>query len=175
MWDPSSSINPTILGFISHFLTTHITGGQTFDRPSSALLVKQGLGLLIIKGNSRDIFTTPPSLCAISYPRVFCISFRYREYGFAFLSWIYFRGRLQLRGEDQDTTVTVIRRPIIRTRLVGIAIATTITAAASSGRFSGFFKRRYNVFTRLEHPTDPRFNSYFPLPRFVTTRGVSWA
>jgi hypothetical protein len=41
MWDPSSSTHPTLLGFVSHFVTTHITGGQTFDRPPSALLVKQ--------------------------------------------------------------------------------------------------------------------------------------
>jgi hypothetical protein len=53
MWDPSSSTHPTILGFVSHFLTTHITGGQTFDRPPSALLVKQ-VGTLIPGQHPRD-------------------------------------------------------------------------------------------------------------------------
>lgn len=40
-WDTSTSTHPSITGFLSHFLTAHCTGGQTFDRPSVALVAKQ--------------------------------------------------------------------------------------------------------------------------------------
>ena len=32
-WDPSTHAAPTLTGLLSHFLQSHCTGGQTFDRP----------------------------------------------------------------------------------------------------------------------------------------------
>jgi hypothetical protein len=53
MWDPSTSTHPTLTGFLSHFLTAHVSGGQTFDRPTSALLVKQ-VGVIMPPGPRDD-------------------------------------------------------------------------------------------------------------------------
>lgn len=34
-WDPSTHASPSLTGLVSHFLQSHCTGGQTFDRPAS--------------------------------------------------------------------------------------------------------------------------------------------
>ena len=35
VWDPSSEENPSLRGLLSRILTTHVTGGQSFDRPNN--------------------------------------------------------------------------------------------------------------------------------------------
>lgn len=40
IWDPSSSLNPSILGFFSVFLASHVYAGQTFDRPTRQAVAK---------------------------------------------------------------------------------------------------------------------------------------
>lgn len=33
-WDPSTHASPGVIGVLAHFIQTHVTGGQSFDRPA---------------------------------------------------------------------------------------------------------------------------------------------
>lgn len=39
-WDPSTHACPTVQGFLSHFVTAHLTAGQVFDRPHRHLIAR---------------------------------------------------------------------------------------------------------------------------------------
>jgi hypothetical protein len=39
-WDKSTHASPSLLGFLSHFFTAHLTGGQVYDRPPAPVLAR---------------------------------------------------------------------------------------------------------------------------------------
>jgi uncharacterized membrane protein YgcG len=41
VWDVSTSRCPTLRGFLSHFVTSYLTGGQVFDRPTPKAMARQ--------------------------------------------------------------------------------------------------------------------------------------
>jgi hypothetical protein len=41
VWDVSTSRSPTLRGFLSHFVTSYLTGGQVFDRPTPKTMARQ--------------------------------------------------------------------------------------------------------------------------------------